>query len=83
MGVIPTFGKWPPDEEKIAPLLRTLHGAGLGAADRFSRFRVRIFSGEEPGEGSLAEDLCAGLAPDGQTASRFESCGPDSLLRSA
>ncbi len=80
MGVIITFGKWPPDEEEIAPLLRTLHGAGLRVTDRFKRFRGWIFSWEEPREGSRAEELCNELALDGQTASLFESCEPDSLL---
>lgn len=83
MGVILTFGKWPPDEEEIAPLLRTLHGAGLRVTHRFSRFRVWVFSWEEPREGSRAEDLCTELALDGQTASLFESCEPDSLLHPA
>ena len=80
MGVIITFRNWPPDEAEIAPLLRTLHGAGLRVTDRFRRFRVWIFSWEEPREGHLAEDLCIELALDGQTASLFESCEPDSLL---
>ena len=83
MGLILTFGDWPPDEAEIAPLVEKLHGAGLRVTDRFSRFRVWVFSWEAPRDGRQAERLCAELALDGQTASLFESCEPDSLLHPA
>ncbi len=83
MGLILTFGHWPPDEEEIAPLLRKLRREGLRVTGRFSRFRVWILSWEEPRDGRRAEDLCIELALDGQIASLFESCEPDSLLHPA
>ena len=66
-GLILTFNDWPPDGVDTAPLLRTLHSAGLKAVRKLPRFRVWVFEWVEWQEGRRAENLCIELVLDDRT----------------
>ncbi len=83
IGVIIGFESWPPDEDRLEPLLRKLEDAELELADAFERFKVWVFAWDSLQDGSRAENLCSELALDDGTSSLFLSCEPDSLLSPA
>ena len=83
IGVIIEFESWPPDADRLEPLLRKLEDAGLQPAAAFERFKVWVFAWDSFQDGSRAEDLCSDLALDDGTSSLFLSCEPDSLLSPA
>ncbi len=76
LGLILTFGSWPPQAEAAALIREKLEAAGFEESDRLERMRTLIFR-PSASTGPGISDICAELMQDERSRTLLEGCWPD------